>query len=59
MKGKIENMLEDFLNVAISQIGYSEGKNNKTKYRKFDTFYISTLTVNYNPDKSHKICLHP
>ena len=25
-------MLEDFLNVAISQIGYVEGKNNKTKY---------------------------
>lgn len=25
-------MLEDFLNIAISQIGYKEGKNNKTKY---------------------------
>lgn len=25
-------MLEDFLKVAISQIGYTEGKNNKTKY---------------------------
>lgn len=25
-------MVEDFLKVAISQIGYTEGKNNKTKY---------------------------